>query len=131
MSLDAKKKRMLAIGAIALVAVVGVAWALTSTGDSGTARVVDRRVTDDSANDEAFETQDVAFRSSPQSPSGRSRLEGDSTMESDREDKSVAGVEKKTKRQKKGKRRRTKRQQDDEEEAVSSSKKAPRQPYGK
>ena len=131
MSLDAKKKRMLAIGAIALVAVVGVAWALTSTGDSATARVVDRRVTDDSADEEALETQDVAFRSSPQSPSGRSRLEGDSTMESDREDKSVAGVEKKTKRQKKGKRRRTKRQQDDEEEAASSSKKAPRQPYGK
>ena len=131
MSLDAKKKRMLAIGAIALVAVVGVVWALTSTGDSATARVVDRRVTDDSADEEALETQDVAFRSSPQSPSGRSRLEGDSTMESDREDKSVAGVEKKTKRQKKGKRRRTKRQQDDEEEAASSSKKAPRQPYGK
>lgn len=131
MSLDAKKKRTLTFGVIALVALVGIVWAVTSTGDSATARALDRRVSDDSTDDEVLQTQDVAVRSSPQSRSGRSRLEGDSATEADQDDKLVAGIEKKTKRNKKSKRRRTKKQENDEEEAASSSKKIPHPPYGK
>ena len=131
MSLDTKKKRTLTIGAIALIAVVGVVWALTSTGDSATARVVDRRVTDDSTNDEALEVQDVAVRSSPQSRSGRDRLEGASAKVADRADEAVAAVEKKTKRGKKARKRRAQKQQDDDEEAAGASNKRPHPPYGK
>ena len=132
MSLDAKKKRMLAIGAIALVVVVGVVWALTSTGDSTTAREVDRRVADDSIDQEDLESVGtVAVLSTPQSRSGSSRLEGASAADVDRDDQLVGGVEKKTKRNKKTRRRRAKKQQDDEVEAGSSSSKASHPPYGK
>lgn len=131
MSLDAKKKRMLTFGVIALVAVVGIVWAVTSTGDSATARAVDRRVADDSTDDGSLETQDVAVRSAPQSRSGRDRLAGASAKGAGREDEAVAAVEKKTKRGKKARRRRTQKQQDDDEEEASASKKPPHPPYGK
>lgn len=131
MSLDAKKKRMLTFGVIALVAVVGIVWAVTSTGDSATARAVDRRVADDSTDDGSLETQDVAVRSSPQSRSGRSRLEGSSAAEADQDDKLAGGVEKKTKRNKKARRRRSQKQEDDEEEAANSANKRVHPPYGK
>ena len=131
MSLDEKKKRTLIFGVIALAVVVGAGWALTSTGDSATTPVVDRRVSDDSTDNEALEAQDVAVRSSPQGGSGRSRLEGDAATEADGDDELVAGVEKKTRRNKKNKKRRAKKQDDDEDEAASASKKAPHPPYGK
>ena len=132
MSLDAKKKRMLVFGVIALVAIVGVGWTIASTGSSATPRAVDLRVADDSMDQDELESPGtVAVRSSPQSRSGRSRLEGASATDADRDDKLVGGVEKKTKRSKKSKRRRAKKEQDDEVEAASSSNKAPHPPYGK
>lgn len=132
MSLDAKKKRTLTVGVIALVAVAGIVWALTSNGDSATARVVDRRGADDSTDQEDLESADtVAVRSSPQSGSGSSRLEGTTDAEADRDDKLAGGVDKKTKRTKKTRRRRTQKRQDDEEEAASAANKKVIPPYGK
>lgn len=131
MSLDAKKKRTLTFGVIGLVVIVGIVWAVMSTGDSAAARAVARRVSDDSTDNEVLESQDVAVRSSPQSGSGGNRLEGDSAIEADQDDKLVAGVEKKTRRNKKGRKRRARKQDDDEDEAASASKKVPHPPYGK
>ena len=131
MRLDAKNKRSLTFGVIALVAVAGIAWALSSTGTSATARPVDGRVADYSTEDETLDSADVAVRSAPQSRSGRSRLEGAPATEADVHEDSVAGVEKKTKRTKKPKRRRTRKQRGDEEEEVTSSGKKPHPPYGK
>lgn len=132
MSLDAKKKRLLAICAIALVAVVGVGWALTSTGESTPVRADDRPVADKLMDDDDLGSSDeVAVRSSPKSRSGSSRLEGASDKVTDQDDKLVTGVSKKTKRGKKAKRRRAKKQQAEEEEATTSSGKAPRQPVGR
>lgn len=132
MSLDAKKKRLVVIGAIALIPVAGIAWALTSSGDSSPAPVVDRRVADDPAVEEDLESTDaVAARSSPQGRSGSSRLGSASDTEADRDDKLVGGVDKKTKRTKKTKRRRTQKRQDDEEEAASAANKKVIPPYGK
>ena len=132
MSLDAKKKRMLAFGGIALVLVVGIGWALTSSGSSPTVRATDRRVADDSIdNDDLVSQDDVAVRSAPQSRSGRSRLEGTSATAPARDDKLVDGVEKKTKRNKKPKRRKSRKQEDDEEEAATAANKKIHPPYGK
>ena len=131
MSLDAKKKRTLIIGVIAVVVMVGVGWALTSTGDSATTRVVERPVTQDSADDGSLEAQDVAVRSAPQSQSARGRLEGAPAAGADQADDAVAAVEKKTKRNKKNRRRKAQRKQDDDEEEALAPGKAPHPPYGK
>ena len=131
MSLDAKSKKTLAFVGIAIVAVAGIAWTFSSADNSVSARPVPSRVANDTADDETFESIEVAVRSSPQGRSGRSRLEAAPVTEADQKNDAVADIEAKTKRDKKRKRRRTSKRREQEEETASAPSKKPHPPYGK